>query len=124
MTEPATSRISGNFLGFLFCNKMLRYEDVAPNAKIKIFDKGIQVPPYYDTYAEFHFIYRYGNIYSPRIEEYEPLARECQHFIQCIQNHQQPISDGYDGLKVVSIWEATTASLRNSGKLVIVNLPG
>lgn len=103
--------------------KMLIYDDVEPNEKIKIFDKGIQVPPYYDTYAEFHFTYRYGDIYSPRIEEYEPLAKECQHFIECIQNNQQPISDGYNGLKVISILEATTESLKNFGKSVFIKLP-
>lgn len=103
--------------------KMLIYDDVEPNEKIKIFDKGIQVPPYYDTFAEFHFTYRYGDIYSPRIEEYEPLAKECQHFIHCIQKNQQPISNGYDGLKVISILEAATESLKNSGKSVLIKLP-
>lgn len=103
--------------------KMLVYNDIEPNEKIKIFDKGIKVPPYYNTFAEFHFTYRYGDIYSPRVEEYEPLARECQHFIECIQNHQQPITDGYDGLKVVAILEAATQSLKNSGVAAAVTLP-
>ena len=104
--------------------KMLVYDDIAPNEKIKIFDKGIQAPRYYDTYAEFHFTYRYGDIHSPRIEEYEPLAKECQHFIECIIKNKRPLSDGYDGLKVVSILEAATKSLKNSGKSVAINLPG
>jgi len=103
--------------------KMLIYDDVEPNEKIKIFDKGIQIPPYYDTFAEFHFTYRYGDIYSPRVKEYEPLTRECQHFIECIQKDQQPISDGYDGLKVIAILEAATESLKNSGKSVDVKIP-
>ncbi len=103
--------------------KMLVYNDIEPNEKIKIFDKGIKVPPYYDTFAEFHFTYRYGDIYSPRVEEYEPLARECQHFIECIQNDQQPLTDGYDGLKVVAILEAANESLKNSGKSVTIQLP-
>lgn len=103
--------------------KMLVYNDIDPNEKIKIFDKGIKVPPYYDNFAEFHFSYRYGDIYSPRIEEYEPLAKECQHFINCIQNNEQPISDGYKGLKVVTILEAANESLKNSGKSVPVILP-
>ncbi|MDZ7263685.1 MAG: Gfo/Idh/MocA family oxidoreductase [candidate division KSB1 bacterium] len=103
--------------------KMLVYNDIDPNEKIKIFDKGIKTPPYYNTFAEFHFAYRYGDIHSPRIEEYEPLARECQHFIDCIINNQRPVSDGYDGLKVVSILEAASKSLKNSGESVAINLP-
>jgi len=103
--------------------KMLVYNDIDPNEKIKIFDKGIKVPPYYDTFAEFHFSYRYGDIYSPRIEEFEPLGKECQHFIDCIQKNQRPLSDGYDGLKVVAILEAASESLKNAGKSIPITLP-
>jgi len=45
--------------------KMLVYDDVDPNEKIKIYDKGVDTPPHYDTFAEFQFSYRYGDIYSP-----------------------------------------------------------
>lgn len=103
--------------------KMLVYNDIDPNEKIKIFDKGIKVPPYYNSFAEFHFSYRYGDIYSPRIEDYEPLSKECQHFINCIKKHQPPISNGYDGLRVVAILEAANESLRNSGKSIPITLP-
>lgn len=103
--------------------KMLVYNDIDPNEKIKIFDKGIKVPPYYDTFAEFHFSYRYGDIYSPRIEEFEPLGKECQHFIDCIRKNQRPLSDGYDGLKVVAILEAASESLKNAGKSIPITLP-
>jgi len=61
--------------------KMLVYDDISQNEKIKIFDKGIETPQYYDSYGEFHFSYRYGNIYTPRLNEYEPLRQECEHFL-------------------------------------------
>jgi len=98
--------------------KMLVYDDIEPQEKIKIYDKGVDVPPYYDTYADFQFAYRYGDIHSPRIEDYEPLRKECDHFIGCIQNGMCPLSDGYSGLRVVSILEAANKSLRLSGKAV------
>jgi predicted dehydrogenase len=95
--------------------KMLVYDDISPNEKIKIYDKGVEVPPYYSTFAEFHFSYRYGDIYSPRLNEYEPLRLECEHFLECIRHGKAPRSDGYSGLRVVSILEAATKSLRNGG---------
>ncbi len=95
--------------------KMLVYDDINTNMKIKIYDKGVDVPPYYDTYAEFHFSYRYGNIYAPRIQEYEPLRKECEHFLECIREGKTPRSDGYSGLRVVLILEAANNSLRNQG---------
>ena len=97
---------------------MLVYDDIEPQEKIKIFDKGVEVPPYYDTYAEFQFSYRYGDIHSPRIEDFEPLKKECDHFLTCIQKGVHPLSDGYSGLRVVSILEAANKSLKLHGKAV------
>ena len=96
--------------------RMLVYDDIEPQEKIKIYDKGVDVPPYYDTYAEFQFSYRYGDIHSPRIEDYEPLKKECEHFLTCIQKGACPLSDGYSGLRVVSILEAANKSLKLSGR--------
>ena len=101
--------------------KMLVYDDIEPNEKIKIYDKGVETPPHYDTYAEFQFSYRYGDIYCPRIEEYEPLRAECKHFIECIKDNKTPRSDGYSGLKVVSVLEASSNSLKNGGMLVPIH---
>ena len=98
--------------------RMLVYDDIEPQEKIKIYDKGVEVPPYYDTFAEFQFSYRYGDIYSPRIEDYEPLKKECEHFITCVQKGMCPLSDGYSGLRVVSILEAANKSLKQKGKAV------
>ncbi|MGZ3534432.1 MAG: Gfo/Idh/MocA family protein [Thermodesulfobacteriota bacterium] len=98
--------------------RMLVYDDIEPQEKIKIYDKGVDVPPYYDTYAEFQFSYRYGDIHSPRIEDYEPLKKECDHFLTCIQKGMCPLSDGYSGLRVVSILEAASKSIKFSGRAV------
>jgi len=100
--------------------RMLVYDDIEPQEKIKIYDKGVDVPPYYDTYAEFQFSYRYGDIHSPRIADYEPLKKECDHFITCVEKGMCPLSDGYSGLRVVSILEASSRSLKLSGKAVQV----
>jgi predicted dehydrogenase len=98
--------------------KMLVYDDIEPQEKIKIYDKGVEVPPYYDTYADFQYSYRYGDIYSPRIEDYEPLRKQCDHFIECIRKGRKPLTDGYAGLRVVSILEAANKSLKLSGRSI------
>ena len=98
--------------------KMLLYDDTEPQEKIKIYDKGVDAPPYYDTFAEFQFSYRYGDIHIPRIEDYEPLRRECSHFLECIENHETPRTDGYSGLRVVSVLEAANESLKKKGQAV------
>jgi predicted dehydrogenase len=95
--------------------KMVVYDDVEPNEKIKIYDKGVDLPPYSDTLEEFHLSYRYGDITTPAISGVEPLRVECQHFLNCIRTGERPRSDGRDGLEVVRILEAATRSLLNGG---------
>jgi len=102
--------------------RMLVYDDIENQEKIKIYDKGVEVPPYYDTFADFQFSYRYGDIHSPRIEEYEPLKKQCEHFLECIRDGRVPHTDGYNGLRVVSILEAANRSLKNSGKAVPIQV--
>lgn len=101
--------------------KMLVYDDVHAQEKIKIYDRGVQAPPYYNTFGEFQLSYRYGDIYSPRIDDYEPLQKEAEHFLECIRESKKPRSDGYSGLRVVSVLEAAHKSLKNSGKAIPVS---
>jgi len=106
---------------FVGSRKMLVYDDVQVQEKIKIYDKGVEAPPYYDTYAEFQFSYRYGDIHIPRLEEYEPLRFELAHFVDCINHGTTPRSDGYSGLRVVSVLEAAQKSIKSGGKYVPVS---
>lgn len=117
--DPNKIRVT-NFVG---TQKMLVYDDVDPNEKIKIYDKGVEVPPYYDTYADFTFSYRYGDIRIPLLKQYEPLREECGHFLDCIRENKVPRSDGYSGLRVVSVLEASDESLKKGGAVVPVKQP-
>ena len=103
--------------------KMLVYDDIAVQEKIKIYDKGLELPLYYDTFAEFHFSYRSGDTYSPRIDEYEPLRKQCDTFLECIKKESPPPSDGNNGLRVVAILEAASKSLKQGGRQIPVRLP-
>ena len=101
--------------------RMLVYDDTALQEKVRIYDRGVTVNPYYDNYGEFQYAYRYGDIHIPRIEEIEPLKQECQHFADCIRNNSTPATDGLNGLRVVSVLEAAQKSLRNGGVSVSLN---
>jgi predicted dehydrogenase len=98
--------------------KMLVYDDTAPQEKIRIYDKGVTAQKYYDTFGEFQFSYRYGDIQIPRIEEKEPLFCECEHFVNCIKSGQTPNTDGVNGARVVNVLEAANYSLRRGGLMV------
>ena len=95
--------------------RMIVYDDVAPLEKIRIFDARVERPAHYDTFAEFHYAYHYGDVYSPYIKQEEPLKMECQHFLDCIRNGSTPLTDGNRGLELVRILEASSESLKQGG---------
>ncbi len=95
--------------------KMVVYDDTEPLEKIKIYDKRVESPRHYDTFAEFQYSYHYGDMWSPFVRQEEPLRMECEHFITCIDTGARPDSSGREGLAVVRILEAASASLRNGG---------
>jgi len=101
--------------------KMIVYDDLEPLEKIKIYDKGVNVPPHFDTFAQFQYSYHYGDVYSPYIKQEEPLKIECSHFLDCIRSGKPSESSGEKGLQVVRILEAANKSLKNSNISVNVS---
>lgn len=95
--------------------RMIVYDDLQPLEKIRVYDVRVDRPPHYDTFAEFHYSYHYGDSYIPHIQQEEPLKTECQHFIDCIENGMEPITSGRSGLELVTILEAASASLKANG---------
>ncbi len=95
--------------------KMVLYDDIESQEKLRIYDKGVQAIRRTDTYGEWQFSYHYGDIVTPYIRMEEPLRVECGHFIECIREHRQPLTDGWNGLSVVRVIEAAQRSLAKGG---------
>jgi predicted dehydrogenase len=98
--------------------RMIVYDDTEPLEKLKIYDARVEVPPHYDTFAEFTYSYHYGDSYVPYVKQDEPLKLECQHFLECIAEGKTPITNGRLGMEVVRILEASSESLRQHGASV------
>lgn len=95
--------------------RMIVYDDVQTNEKIRIYDTRVDRPPHHDTFAEFHYSYHYGDMYIPYLKQEEPLRGECQHFLECIEKGNEPLTSGHKGLELVKILEAASASLKQQG---------
>ncbi|MCK4546905.1 MAG: Gfo/Idh/MocA family oxidoreductase [Candidatus Eisenbacteria sp.] len=95
--------------------KMLVYDDVVTMEKIRVYDKGVNVQPHYDTFGEFHLAYRFGDIFVPRLDDSEPLKVECSHFLDCINNGVVSRSGGPEALAVVRAIEGGNESLKKGG---------
>ncbi|HLV31881.1 MAG TPA: Gfo/Idh/MocA family oxidoreductase [Chitinispirillaceae bacterium] len=98
-------------------HKMLLWNDVNVDEKIKIYDKGVNVENRESVY-KLLVSYRSGDMYAPRIDNTEALKLECQYFIDCINSGETPINDGKAGFRVVKLLEACKESLKHRGKLI------
>jgi predicted dehydrogenase len=97
--------------------KMLVWNDLEADEKLKIYDKGVSVTSREGLY-NLLVNYRSGDMWAPQIEQVEALHRELEYFVECITTNKTPINDGHAGLRVVKMLEAASESLRQRGSLV------
>ena len=97
--------------------KMLVWNDLEVDEKIKVYDKGVDMHNRLDR-DESPIGYRSGDTWAPRVEQTEPLKVELEYFIDCILNDQIPLNDGMAGLRVVRMLEAANESLERKGEVV------
>jgi predicted dehydrogenase len=97
--------------------KMVIFDDVNKSETIKIFERILDKGLLNSTprYSDHQLIVKEGDIYIPRVEQSEPLKNQVKHFIKCIKNNEQPLSNGNDGLNIVRILEAAERSMKNNG---------
>ena len=97
--------------------KMLVWNDLEVDEKIKIYDKGVELK---STESIYNLLvsYRSGDMWAPKVDQVEALKLEAEYFVRCIFNDEIPVNDGHAGLRVVQMLEACDASLKNHGRMV------
>ena len=99
--------------------KMLVWNDLEADEKIKIYDKGIHVTSREGMY-NLLVNYRSGDMWAPKLEPVEALRQELGYFVDCIVKDRTPFNDGASGMRVVKMLEAANESLRRRGAAVQV----
>jgi predicted dehydrogenase len=97
--------------------KMLVWNDLEADEKVKVYDKGVAITKPEGVY-DLLVSYRSGDMWAPRLEQTEALATEARYFVECVSKNQRPFNDGMAGLRVVEILEAADKSLKERGKPV------
>jgi predicted dehydrogenase len=97
--------------------RMLVWNDLVVDEKIKIYDKGVSVTGEQSLY-NLLVSYRSGDMWAPRIDQTEALRVEAEYFVDCILHDKRPFNDGQAGLHVVQLLEAANLSLRKRGQLI------
>lgn len=92
--------------------KMLVYDDLEPDEKLKIYDKGIDLS---SQGSDILVQYRTGDVLIPKLAQQEALEAELEDFANSIQNHTTPLSDVNLGIEVIRIIEAAQHSMQDGG---------
>jgi predicted dehydrogenase len=97
--------------------KMLVWNDLEADEKIKVYDKGVDIQTREGVY-DLLVSYRSGDMWAPQVEQGEALKTELDYFASCITDGKTPINDGQAGLRVVKMLEAANHSVSKRGELV------
>lgn len=104
--------------------KMIVYDDLEQSEKIKVYDKGITLNQHQNPEKLYQMLvgYRTGDMLAPQLDATEALRREADHFLRCIQQKEEPVTDGSAGLRVVEILQAASQSMAQRGRPVELRL--
>lgn len=97
--------------------KMLVWNDLEPDEKLKIYDKGVEVRTKEGQY-NLLVDYRSGDMWAPKIEQTEALRLIAEKFIDYVSYGGTVVNDGVAGLNVVKMLTAASESLSNKSKTI------
>jgi len=89
--------------------KMEVFDDAEIEYKLRLYDKGV----INDT-----ALVRLGEVLLPRLSPTEPLFLECQDFVKCVAERNQPLSDAKQALEVVKALEAAAQLMQEEGSQI------
>jgi predicted dehydrogenase len=98
-------------------DKMLVWNDLEPDEKIKVYDRGVDITNGQGVY-DLLVSYRSGDIWAPKVDPTEALSLELRYFVECVLNGKSPSNNGVAGLRVVRLLEAADQSLKERGRIV------
>jgi len=89
-------------------DKMAVFDDMEPERKVTVYDKGtVKLPA-----TEWQV--RQGDIHIPKLATEEPLRRECAHFLSLVSGEGDPLEAGRQGIAVVRTLELLQESLEQA----------
>ena len=97
--------------------KMLVWNDLEADEKLKVYDKGVDIKTRENVY-DLLVSYRSGDAWIPRVQQIEALKAEAEYFVDCVENNKTPMNDGLAGLRVVKMLEAANESIKDKGRLI------
>jgi len=93
--------------------KMAVFNDLFKDEKLVLYDQRVDL-------NNRQPVLQKGELEVVEVATEEPLRKECEHFLQCVQTREQPLSDANRGLEVLRVLEACQVSLQLNGRPVVL----
>ncbi|MFV0458023.1 MAG: Gfo/Idh/MocA family protein [Actinomycetales bacterium] len=109
--------------------RTLVWDDLNPQQRLSVYDRGVDLTTVAsgDDLAERAravVSYRLGDMFAPALEEREALASMVEAFGEAVETGTAPATDGRAGLRVLSVLDAASTSLRSAGLPTTLNHEG
>ena len=95
--------------------RMAHWDDVDPAEALRVYDKGLDELPHYDSFGEFQYLLRSADVHLPAVRRTEPLGNQAQAFTRWVLNGVAAPASACDGLAVVEVLEAAARSMQQGG---------
>jgi len=100
--------------------RMAHWDDIDPAETLRVYDKGIDHPPQYNSFGEFQFLIRSADVHLPKVDRVEPLVNQANAFLDMVLQGRPCRSGLTEALEVVATLEAAEESMRNGGRMTPV----
>jgi predicted dehydrogenase len=98
-------------------NKMIFFDDIEPDEKIRIYDKGIDISEDDITYMKP--IYRNGDVLIPKLSNEEAIYQELDEVAKQLKSKKISYENALMNIRIVEILEACDKSIRSGKKILL-----
>lgn len=97
--------------------KMAVFDDVKKTEMVKIYEREVDRNRLNSSpeYVDHQSILNIGDTYIPNIKQSEPLKNQVKHFLECLSQDKDPLTNGQEGLDVVKVLVAAEKALAQGG---------
>ena len=92
---------------------MAVFNDTLPAKKLAVYERAIER-------VEDELVPHRVEATPVEYDEGEPLRAECQHFIDCVRERGRPRTDGWNGLRVLAVLQASQRSIQTNGEPIVL----
>lgn len=93
--------------------KMAVFDDVSKDAKLALYSNRVDVENRVPQLSK-------GDAAVLEIAAEEPLRNECQHFLDCIESRETPLTSAESGIQVLRVLQACQISLELRGRPIVL----